>query len=81
MNPGPAIALGKVEGRSCQTKVLYTLPQGERATTDRAVQDAMSRLANTEFLADMSIDDEVYFGIGYSKRCIVVAATAYGPSD
>lgn len=78
---GPARALGKVEGRSCQTRVLYSLPKGERATTDRAVHDAMSQIPNTEFLVDMSIDDEVYFGVGYSRRCIVVAATAYGPGD
>lgn len=77
-NQAPARILGSVEGRSCQTRVLYTLPKGARATTDRAVLDAMSKIENTEFLANMSIDDEMYFGFGYSRRCIVVAATAYG---
>ena len=78
LDQGPVVELGKVEGRSCQTRVLYVLPKGERATTDLAVQNAKSQIERTEFLADMSIDDEVYFGMGYSRRCIVVAATAYG---
>ena len=76
-----AVQLGPVEGRSCQTRALYTLPQGDRASTDRAMQDAMSKRDGTLYLANISVDDEMYFGIGYSRRCIVVAALAYGVGD
>lgn len=78
---GPARPLGRVEGRSCQSKILYALPKGERATTERAIEEALSKIENTEFLANVAIDDEVHYGAGYSRRCIVVAATAYGPGE
>jgi hypothetical protein len=68
--------LGGVEGRSCQDKILYLFPAGDRASTNVAIGDARTKIDGTDVLTDISIDDEVYFGIGYSRRCIVVHATA-----
>ncbi len=77
-DPESVRQLGAVEGRSCQVQVLYVLPRGERASTDQAIKDALGQIGGTGFLVDVSIDDESYFGIGYSKQCIVVHATAMG---
>ena len=68
--------LGDVEGRSCQDKILYLFPTGDRASTNLAIGDAKTKIDGTDLLTDISIDDEVYFGFGYSRRCIVVHATA-----
>jgi hypothetical protein len=38
---------------------------------------ARSKQERTTFLADISIDDETRWLIGYSAQCIVVRATAY----
>lgn len=80
--PGPADGdsaelIGGVEGRSCQTRVLYAFGAGEPATTDAAVADAKGQHPDTAFLADISIDDEVEWRLGYSRQCIVVRAQAY----
>lgn len=74
---GTARELGHVEGRSCQTQPLYVLAIGEPATTDAAIKDAKAQLEQTRFLADISIDDETEWSIGYSVQCIIVRATAY----
>ena len=70
--------IGSVEGRSCQTQPLYILALGDPATTDAAIKDAQNKIEETRFLADISIDDETAWSIGYSVQCIVVRATAYG---
>lgn len=69
--------IGDVEGRSCQTRVLYVFGRGDPATTDEAIRDAKSQHAETVFLADISIDDEVQWYFPYSVQCIVVRAQAY----
>lgn len=77
VDPVDAEVLGPVEGRSCQTQFLYLLSVGEPATTHAAVEDAKSVHEGTRFIADVSIDDETFWGFGYSEQCIVVRATAY----
>ncbi len=73
--------LSKVSGESCQTSVLYFIPYGESASTANAIADAKSKVAGTQFLADITIDDEFWFEFGYSVQCIIVSATAYGDID
>jgi hypothetical protein len=76
--PGDPVAdLGSVEGRSCQTRVLYVFPSGDRPTTDEAMVNAKNMHDGTRFIADISIDDETEWKVGYSVKCIVVRATAY----
>jgi hypothetical protein len=72
-----AVELGPVEGRSCQTGVLYVFPLGEAPTTDEAISNAKSVCEDISFIADISIDDETQWGVGYSVKCVVVRATAY----
>ena len=72
-----AVELGPVEGRSCQTGVLYVFPRGEAPTTDEAISNAKSVREDISFIADISIDDETHWGIGYSVKCVVVRAAAY----
>ena len=69
--------LGPVAGRSCQTQVLYVFARGAQPTTEQAIKDAKSVRADTGFIADIAIDDEVRWGFGYSVHCIVVRAIAY----
>ena len=69
--------LGEVEGRSCQTRILYLFAAGDPATTDKAIEDAKSKYDQTLFIADIAIDDEVKWYFPYSVQCIVVRATAY----
>jgi hypothetical protein len=72
-----AVELGPVEGRSCQTGVLYVFPLGKAPTTDEAISNAKSVREDVRFIADISIDDETKWGIGYLVKCVVVRATAY----
>jgi hypothetical protein len=72
-----AEVLGQVEGRSCQTRPLYIFATGDPATTHGAIEDAKRVRENTAFIADISIDDETEWKIGYAVQCIVVRATAY----
>ena len=69
--------LGPVEGRSCQTGVLYIFPLGEAPTTAEAISNAKSVREDTGFIADISIDDVTRWGVGYLVKCVVVRATAY----
>ena len=69
--------LGPVEGRSCQTRILYLFPMGDSPTTDEAIANAKNVHQGTRFIADISIDDETWWGVGYAVRCIVARATAY----
>ncbi|MBL4815667.1 MAG: hypothetical protein JKY74_09310 [Shewanella sp.] len=80
-NRGAGVALvklGKVEGKSCQTAILYLIPFDESASTHRAIEDAKSKIEGTALLADISIDDKLWVEFGYSVQCILVSATAYG---
>jgi len=72
-----AVELGPVQGRSCQTGVLYVFPLSDPPTTDEAIANAKSMHGDISFIADISIDDETQWGIGYSVKCVVVRATAY----
>ena len=77
-NESKPISLGQVEGKSCQTSVLYLIPYGESASTHGAIADAKSRIEGTVFLTDVTIDDKLWLEFGYSVQCIIVTATAYG---
>ena len=57
--------------------VLYVFPLGDAPTTDEAISNAKSVHEDISFIADISIDDETRWGIGYSLKCVVVRATAY----
>ncbi|WP_223292858.1 MULTISPECIES: hypothetical protein [Shewanella] len=72
------VALGLVEGKSCQTSAVYLIPYGESASTQGAIADAKSRIEGTVFLTDVAIDDKLWLEFGYSVQCILVTATAYG---
>ena len=72
--------LGPVSGESCQIRVLYILPKGNAPSTAEAVADAKAQFPNTVFLADVSVETRVKWGIGYSKVCTVVSAIAYTAS-
>jgi len=69
--------IGAVRGESRQTWVLYLFPRGEAPSTSKAIQDARAKFADTKILADVSIDDETHWKLGYSIRVIEVEANAY----
>lgn len=69
--------LGEVIGESSQTFLLYIFPLGEPPSTNAAITNAKSQYQDTRFLADVSIDDRIYWGLGYSKQIIQVEAKAY----
>jgi hypothetical protein len=69
-------SLGKVTGESRQTWVLYLFPYGDSTSTNEAIQDAKSKIAETEYLTDISIDDNTYWSIGYYEQIITVKAEA-----
>lgn len=69
--------LGNVTGESSQTWVLYIFPSGEAPSTTKAISDAQSKITGTEYLVDLSIDDSMYWGIGYSRQVIKVEGKAY----
>jgi|GEM_PF-1318339 len=69
-------SLGKVTGESSQTWVLYLFPYGNSPSTNEAIQDAKSKITETEYLTDISIDDDSYWSIGYYEQIITVKAEA-----
>ena len=73
----PGLSLGKVHGKSCQKNVLYLFPRGEQIGTDEAISDAMHQLEGTDYLANISIDNTRFFGVGYSVICMEVDAEAF----
>ncbi|WP_245595543.1 hypothetical protein [Ferrimonas kyonanensis] len=73
-----AVLLGPVEGESCQTQALYFIPMDEPPSTQQAIEAAKAQIDHTEYLADLAIDDETLWHIGYARQCIVVRAFAYG---
>jgi len=69
--------IGRVEGKSCQTKVLYLFPFGPPPSTAEAIKFAKEKHQGTKYLTDISIDDRTEWEIGYLRQCITVEATAY----
>jgi len=69
--------LGPVRARSCQTRVLYLFPSGPGPSTEEALRRAINQYEGTGYLADVSIDNETDWGIGYARDCIEVTGTAY----
>lgn len=69
--------LGPVAARSCQTRVLYVFPSGPGPSTKAALQQAMAQYDGTEYLADVSIDNETDWGVGYARDCVEVTGMAY----
>ena len=70
-------ALGRVVGRSCQTRILYVLPKGPATSTSAAIEDAKSKMEGTVFLADVSVEERLEWRFGYSRNCVIVTAIAY----
>ncbi|MGS0682891.1 hypothetical protein ACVBIL_17265 [Shewanella sp. 125m-7] len=72
------VNLGPVLGQSCQTNFLYILPMGESVSSPEAIAAAKSVIQGTEILTDVTIDDTLSIGVGYSQQCINVQGIAYG---
>ena len=66
----------KVIGESKQTWFLYIIPIGNAPSTDEAISDAKSKINDTKYLTDLSIDDRTYWKIGYSEQVIETRANA-----
>lgn len=75
------VLLDKVQGKSCQKNVFYLFPRGEQIGTDKAISNAMAQHEGTDYLANISIDNTRYFGVGYSVNCMEVNAEAYTFED
>lgn len=76
-SPGETQPLGKVQGSSCQTRMLYVFPMGSGVSTSAAIQAAKDELEGTRYIADISVDDRMSWQFGYSEQCITVDAIAY----
>ncbi|NWK56832.1 hypothetical protein HW115_14510 [Verrucomicrobiaceae bacterium N1E253] len=70
-------SLGAVTGESKQTWVLYVFPRGESPSTREAIEDAKSKRPGTQYLSDVTIDDQMLWGIGFSEQIIRVEAEAH----
>ena len=69
--------IGYVKGESSQIWFLYFLPIGESPSTNKAILDAKSKIAGTKYLADMSIDNEIYWGVYWTPKtgqCVKVCS-------
>ncbi|MDR8523945.1 MULTISPECIES: hypothetical protein [Shewanella] len=75
------VKLGPVLGQSCQVQFLYVLPVGDSVSSPKAIAAAKSVIAGTKILTDVTIDDGLSFGIGYSEQCINVEGIAYGVAE
>jgi len=69
--------LGPVQGESCQTMVLYVFPKDTPASTQEAMQKALSAQDGAVFLANVSVERRQYWHVGYSEVCTLVTGTAY----
>ncbi|MGS0674280.1 hypothetical protein [Shewanella sp. 0m-4] len=72
------VNLGPVLGQSCQTQFLYLLPLGDSVSSPDAIAAAKSAIKGTAILTDVTIDDTLSIGFGYSEQCINVQGIAYG---
>lgn len=70
-------SLGSVTGESKQTWALYLFPLGEAPSTNAAIQDAKSKIPDTRYLTDISIDDHTYWSLGFYEQIIQVEAEAH----
>ncbi|WP_299806421.1 TRL domain-containing protein [uncultured Shewanella sp.] len=75
---GPLVRLGPVSGQSCQTHFLYLLPMGDSVSSPRAIEEAKNAIKGTIIITDVTIDDTLSFGVGYSEQCINVQGIAFG---
>ncbi|ABV87323.1 TRL domain-containing protein [Shewanella pealeana] len=74
----PLVRLGPVSGQSCQTQFLYLFPMGDSVSSPRAIEAAKNAIKGTVIITDVTIDDTLSFGVGYSEQCINVQGTAFG---
>ena len=69
-------AIGEVNGTSSQTWFLYIFPIGDSPSTSYAINDAKQKIEGTNYLSDVSIDDQETWKVGYLIKSINVNATA-----
>jgi hypothetical protein len=74
MNASPK---GLANGDSCQTRVLYLFPAGKSPSTQEALERAMKQYEDTEYLANVAVENRTEWGFGYSRQCTTVIGTAY----
>ncbi|GIU18926.1 MULTISPECIES: hypothetical protein [unclassified Shewanella] len=74
----PLVRLGPVSGQSCQTQFLYLFPMGDSVSSPRAIEEAKNAIKGTVIITDVTIDDSLSFGVGYSEQCINVQGIAFG---
>ncbi|MCG9731324.1 hypothetical protein L1D44_16120 [Shewanella sp. Isolate13] len=72
------VKLGPIFGESCQTQFLYLFPMGDSVSSPKAIAAAKTAIQGTVIITDVTIDDSLSFGIGYSEQCIKVQGIAYG---
>ena len=75
--PGKNTPLGPVQSDSCQNRFLYLFAYGEPPSIDEAIKAAKRQYPDTSYLVDISIQNRIRWGVGYSTECIRVNATAY----
>jgi hypothetical protein len=69
--------IGRVMGKSCQTRALYLFPYGPAPSTAEAIQSAKDQYEGTKYLTDVSIDERTEWNIGYSRQCVIVEGSAH----
>lgn len=69
--------LGTVVGESSQTWFFYVFPVGDAPSTAKAMSAAKAKIQGTKHLTDLSIDDRMFWKIGYSEQIIRAEADAY----
>lgn len=66
-----------VEGRSCGTEMFFgVLPLGVRASLEAAVGDAVSRVRESQLLADVDVEVQTWEALVIRRQCIRVLGTA-----
>lgn len=68
---------GLARGDSCQTRVLYLFPAGESPSTQEAIQLAIKQHEETEYLANVTVENRTEWEFGYLRQCTTVTGTAY----
>ena len=68
---------GLARGDSCQTRALYLFPAGEPPSTQDAIQLAKKQYEGTEYLADVTVENQTEWAFGYLRQCTTVIGTAY----
>lgn len=75
------VRLGPVFGESCQTQFLYLFPVGDSVSSPKAIESAKNAVQGTVIITDVTIDDSLSFGVGYSEQCIKVQGVAFGTQN